>query len=137
MDKEFLSKCKYFYILTCDEERLHIQKFPIIYINQHYVYYHINGSDNLDYVDLSYVQDDLSKIDLTGLSRYSRRYLWTAPDDFLEKNSEYMEQAKNRKLVEALEKAKKNYEFAVRNLEAAEKKYKEIQAAVNGDKNGV
>lgn len=137
MDKEFLSKCKYFYILTCDEERLHIQKFPIIYINQHYVYYHINGADNLDYVDLSYVQDDISKIDLTGLSRYSRRYLWTVPDDFQEKNSEYMEQAKNRKLVEALEKAKKDYAFAVRNLEAAEKKYKEIQAAVNGDKNGV
>jgi 5-bromo-4-chloroindolyl phosphate hydrolysis protein len=63
--------------------------------------------------------------------------LWKAPDDFQEKNSWYMEQAKKRKQMEALEKAKKDYEYSIRNLEAAEKKYKEIQAAINGDKNGV
>lgn len=137
MEKEFLSKCKYFFIITCDEERLHIQKFPIIYINKHCVYYRINGSDNLECIGLDYVHDDISEIDLAGLSRFSRRYLWKAPDDFQEKNSWYMEQAKNRKQMEALEKAKKDYEYSIRNLEAAEKKYKEIQAAINGDKSGV
>lgn len=135
MDKEFLSKCKYFYILTCDEERLHIQKFPIIYINQHYVYYRINGADILSFVDLWRVKDDISEIDLADLDRYSRRYLWTVPDDFQEKNGEYMEHANNRRLTGALAKAEKDYEFAVRNLEAAEKKYREIQAIVDENKN--
>ena len=82
MDKEKLSKHKHIYVLTCDAERAHAQKFPIIYINQEYVYYRVNGAPELERVRTNAVKENINGIDFTKLNRYSLRvYLWDLPED--------------------------------------------------------
>lgn len=54
IDKSKLSKLKYiFEIYTDYMGNIHCEKFPIIYINEHYVYYKKSGDDMLTYVPVS------------------------------------------------------------------------------------
>ena len=134
IDKEKLSKHKHIYVLTCDDERANAQKFPIIYINQEYVYYRVNGAPELERTRTSAVKENVEGIDFTNLSRCRLRvYLWDLPEDFVSKNKEYMKQARKERLHSELLRAIQKYERAKRDVAALEKKCKEIEAILESD----
>lgn len=134
IDKEKLSKHKHIYVLTCDDERAHAQKFPIIYINQEYVYYRVNGAPELERARTSAVKENIDGIDFTKLNRYSHRvYLWDLPEDFMSKNKEYMNQARKERLQNELLRARQKYEVAKRVVSDLEQKCKEMEAIIDSD----
>ena len=134
IDKDKLSKHKHIYVLTCDDERAHAQKFPIIYINQEYVYYRVNGAPELERTRTSAVKENIDGIDFTKLNRYSYRvYLWDLPEDFVSKNKEYINQARKERLQNELLRARQKYEVAKRDVAALEKKCKEIKVILESD----
>lgn len=134
IDKEKLSKHKHIYVLTCDDERAHAQKFPIIYINQEYVYYRVNGAPELERTRTSAVKENVDEINFTNLNRCRiRAYLWDLPEDFMSKNKEYMNQARKERLQNELLRARQKYEAAKRVVSDLEQKCKEMEALIDSD----
>ena len=134
-DKEFLSKYKYIYVITCDGDRLHCEKFPVIYLNLQYVYYRQNGCDELKKICFGSVRDTIDDADLVYLDRYGKRYVWNVPKDFNEKNAEYMNDVKKKKLKITYERLKKDCEYAKRRFKEAEEKLYKLESSMNADEN--
>ena len=134
-DKEFLSKQKHIYVITYDGERLHCEKFPVIYLNLQYVYYRQNGCDELKKICFGSVRDTIDDADLVYLDRYGKRYVWNVPKDFNEKNAEYMKDVKKKKLKITYERLKKDCEYAKRCFEDAEEKLRKLESSMNADEN--
>jgi hypothetical protein len=76
VNKETLSKHKYIY--TIDSGAKSIQRFPVIYVNKHYVYYKVPANQGLSCIRTEIVRDSLSEARLLE-GRF--QYVWGIDDD--------------------------------------------------------
>lgn len=90
-ERKYLSKHKHIYqVYRSVDGAYHLEKYPVVYINKFYVYYHVNGSEPLDYVSRSRVHngiDDnmreiLKSVTLSGVCW--RRFFWQADDSIID-----------------------------------------------------
>ncbi len=127
-EKALLSKHKHIYCINGANGTLMAQKFPVVSINKSYTYFRVNGSDELARVETRHVENDLSdkRTLVRLLDRYSWHYIWELPDDFSERNQEYMKMAQEALAKEYRRNIWREYQKAKRNFEFAEKKYLQI-----------
>jgi hypothetical protein len=76
VDKETLSKHKYIY--TIDSGAKSIQRFPVIYVNKHYVYYKVPANQGLNCIRTEIVHDSPSEARLVE-GRF--QYIWEIDGD--------------------------------------------------------
>ena len=130
IDKENLCKHKWIhYIYTNSNGDNHIEKYPVIYINDKYVYFKRARKNQLDCVCTSFVNKDLSSV-----FKKDYKFLWDRDKYFwiCEENADgiieaakarFDEDRKKRWKAQAkldLERAKKNYEHALKVYESYE-----------------
>jgi len=134
-EKATLSKHKYIYCINGANGTLMAQKFPVVFINKSYTYFRVNGSYELARVETRHVDNDLSdEYTLVRLlDRYSWHYIWELPDDFAERNQEYMKRAQEARTKKYRRNIWREYQKAKRNFELAEKKYLEIAGDLQED----
>lgn len=138
MDEKNLSKYKYIYrIYESGDKVLHCEKYPIIYINSEVVYYKTKRSNaRLHFVDRHRVLEDFAKYTITKnwygsyTSCFDKHFITTESkikeiyEDLLRQKDVKIqdinrEEKKNdfeRKRT-ALEKAKREYELALKEFE--------------------
>lgn len=127
LDKETLSKQKYIYTAYVSSDGiLHVEKFPVIYINKTLVYYKRPGIDTLGCKSIKDVYDSFEslpyeKINTLYYYSYQTVLFWSAKD-----TPKTIEELKSRKEKEEaeqkLKEAKRIYEAT---LEQYKKKYGE------------
>ena len=126
-NKETLSKHKYiYYVYETADKTIHIEKFPVIYINSKYVYYKRHRKDELDKVYVGYVKDSLADVynkDYKFISE-SDRYFWNDVD-----NAQDVVDMLKKKADE--DRIKNNKSWAERDLEYAKKKYEQALEQYN------
>jgi hypothetical protein len=80
MDPKNLSKQKYIYRLyQASDDRLHIEKFPVIYANKNKVYFKVG--EELAYHEYKTIFSEFA--DIKNFTKYTLRnglYFWTEPD---------------------------------------------------------
>lgn len=125
LDKAILSKQKYIYYIYESGHpihEVHVERFPVIYINSSYVYFKEHGKKMLSWAYLSNVKESLKSLidqevkhlDLSG------RYFWNCEENFMEilngirKEHEKRILELKRDMVKSnLEEAKKQYNKAM------------------------
>ena len=137
--KKYLSKCKYVYRIYKKDNDFHIEKYPIIYINSEVVYYKNGRKESLCscYFNDRYrnVKESFDK---------AIEYLNNLPDSYYAPSVYFVEtnklkefdlslikkelrknnvEAKIKTQEEIVERAKNQYEAAVKNLEKMKKKF--------------
>ena len=102
-DLKFLSKHKHIYLVSDQIEyknseapgkiydwfvsNIHIQKYPVIYLNKHKVYFKMPGCEDLQHAAMSYVRkelDDATKemvIDKIANASFFHLYFWELSDE--------------------------------------------------------
>lgn len=134
IDKENLCKHKWIhYIYTNSNGDNHIEKYPVIYINSKYVYFKRGRDEKLGMTYTSFVKVNLAdvfKSDYKFLSE-NNRYFWINEenaDGIIEAaKARFDEDRKKRWKAQAkmdLERAKKNYEHALKVYESYEEEGK-------------
>lgn len=130
MNKENLCKHKWiYYVYTNSNGDNHIEKYPIIYINKKYVYFKRSREDKLGMTYTNNVKTDLAAVFQRGYKYLYEhdRYYWIHEEnsDSIIKaaKAKFDEENKNRwkNIAKAdLERAKKNYEHALKVYESYE-----------------
>lgn len=133
MEAKDLSKVKYIYrIYESSDEVLHCEKYPVIYINSKVVYFKTaRKQDLLQYQYVKNVLDNFINFDLNESNWYRTYfygYFWNIETNVeeiyedLKKQRNILRQndaAKRKQL--RLEKAKREYEAALKDIEVFEK----------------
>lgn len=135
MDKENLCKRKHIYYVHTDSNgNNHIEKYPVIYINSEYVYFKKARKNELGRTYTSWVKKDLKSV-----FEKDYRFLWDRDRYFWinDENAEsiiaaakarFDEDRKNRWKIQAkneLDRARKNYEYALNNYKTYDENYTE------------
>lgn len=137
ISKETLSKRKFIYRLYDDRVGLpHIEKYPVIYINEEYVYFKVAGKQELGCKEIRYTKKGLSDYINKNYYGYTRESFFWEEDTNLEcLYSDVSEQRKmlQKKLLKAeiltkkqsVQRLEKEYNRALNELELLKSKYKE------------
>jgi len=135
MNKEDLCKHKHIYYVHTDSNgNNHIEKYPVIYINSEYVYFKKARKNELGKTYTSWVKKDLKSVfekDYKFL--WDRdRYFWinneNAESIITAAKARFDEDRNNRWKIQAkneLDRARKNYEYALRNYKTYDENYVE------------
>lgn len=127
LDKATLSKQKYIYCVYAGKDdsildgKLHIERFPVIYINSKYVYFKFPGDEALTLEAISSVKDSLDSLtdyDIDCL-RWNRKYFWVMDKNAPETLKEIKEKRNQKMLKEKKEKARQDLDNAKRLYEQA------------------
>ena len=139
IDKKELSKKKYIYRLYEDKDGVpHVEKYPVIYINEKYVYFKVASKSELMRVDIS---DTYTSVVAYGRLDACRRHIETKQCFFWEDNIigqrliSNIESERNEALKKILEiditnaktrviRRKAEYDRAVKDLEQLEARLK-------------
>lgn len=136
MEKKLLSKHRYVYCIYVAQNCVHVEKFPVVYINSENLYFKQAGSKELTKVGMFYVNPRLTEktrnaIEDAAVGRSSREYRVYV----LEMTEEEREQMKDLepRLAEIrkrlrIKKLEENVEKAKHQLEWAEAAYTEALA---------
>ena len=138
MENNELSKVKYIYrIYEAHDGLLHLQKYPVIYINKKYVYFKTAKSDKLDFILIGNVVSDFYKTYKSKYYTYNitakfDEYFWDYNDsiqelflELKEKRYSVLNQRRLESLQKKYEEAKKEYiEFL--KIGKSRKEYLEI-----------
>lgn len=132
LDKEKLSKQKYIYsIYSSRDGTLHVEKHPVIYINSIYVYYKMNGRDDLERCRTNDVRDDVYSISNVNFTAsygwYARRYFWNVEDNLPETLQELKEKFEKDKFLKEKAKAKADLDYAERIYKKTLEQYKKYE----------
>ena len=141
--KKYLSKCKYVYRIYKKDNTFHIEKYPIVYINSEVVYYKIyykNGRK--ESLCSCYFNDQYRNVKESFDKAIE--YLNSLPDSYYATSVYFVEtnklkefdlslikkqlrennvKSKIKTQEETVERAKNQYEAAVKNLEKMKKKF--------------
>lgn len=125
LDKENLSKQKYIYCVYSEnilDDKVHIERFPIIYINNKYVYFKVPGNESLTLKSISSVKDSLESLtdyEIDCLA-WNHQYFWTmdknAPEtlkEIKEKRNQKILEQKRKQALQDLYDAKRQYDRAL------------------------
>lgn len=130
LDKEMLSKQKYIYcVYSGKDDCLNVERFPIIYINNRYVYYKKPGSETLDYKSISFVKDSLNSLKDYEINhlRFQRELFWNVDENIPETLDSLKKKYKDMKIKREKAEAKEQLDISKRIYEEAlaryEKKY--------------
>ncbi len=125
LDKETLSKQKYIYYVYESDKTIHIEKFPIIYMNSHYVYFKHSRKHELEKVYVNNVKDtlaDIFKKDYRFIYS-SDRYFWNPAENPEEVVTMLKKKADEKRIEENKSWAERELERAKTAYEAAQKRY--------------
>ena len=142
MDLKNLSKYKYIYrIYESSDEVLHCEKYPVIYINNKVVYFKdARKQERLNYKDVNKILDNFTKF-YQGENAWKwewgrpcfDEYFWNVETNITEiyedlKKQRFAMRCKKieRSKYDRLERAKKEYENALKEVEAFEKLRKDL-----------
>lgn len=128
LDKETLSQYKYVYYLHSQYGKIHIEQYPVVYINQEYVYYKRPGDSRLNYGMTSTISKSLNEA-LKGTNalygvcilskKLDKEVITKEVEEILKERAKY--EKDKQKAKTDLEYAKKIYEHALEQY----KKYEE------------
>ena len=135
MNKENLCKHKYIYYVHTDSNGdNHIEKYPVVYINSEYVYFKRARKNELGHTFTNFVKKDLKSV-FEKDTRFiwdRDRYFWindeNAESIIAAAKAKFEEETKNRWKNQAkneLDRAKKNYEYALQKYKAYDENYVE------------
>lgn len=133
-DKKNLSKIKYIYRIYESSDRvLHCEQYPVIYINSKVVYFKdARKKEYLNYTCVDNVWDNFANLlteDRSHLRNplYIDRYFWNCEtnveeiyEDLKRQRAEWKSQDEEQKKRLRLERAKREYEDALKEYEALE-----------------
>ena len=136
MNRENLCKHKWIYYVHTDSNGdNHIEKYPVVYINSEYVYFKRSRKNELGHTFTNFVKRDLKSV-FEKDYRFiwdKDRYFWindeNAESIIAAAKARFDEDRKNRYKIQAkneLDRARKNYEFALRNYKAYDENYVEV-----------
>ena len=128
MDKTTLSKHKYIYrVYVSNDETIHCEKFPVVYINSKYVYFERGSKQPLEYTSTDMVLDSVgwlmeknASLGKNLLTNVAQRYYWEVSE-----NPE--ETMKSLRSIQNENKLKKDIEYAERGLSYAQMQLKLAQ----------
>lgn len=126
LDMKTMSKQKYIYYVYESDKTLHIEKFPIIYINSEFVYFKTGRKNALENVRTSRVKDNLEDIfkhDYHFVWREDR-YFWNSVENPEEVVAELKRKADEKRIAENKSWAERELENAKKAYERAQEKYK-------------
>jgi hypothetical protein len=143
-DLNNLSKIKYIYrIYESEDEVLHCEKYPVVYINSKVVYFKdARKQEYLNYVRLSNVLDNFTQFYQNNyyLSHYRpcfNRYFFNMETNIEEIYADLKKQREiirckdaEQKKIDRYEKAKREYEAALKEIEVMER----IKESLNNEK---
>ena len=128
LDKGNLSKIKHIYrIYTSQDKKIHCERYPVVYINETYVYYVQSKRSILEYVSLTSLREvftgslsDLEPIGHFGMNRY-----FTKVENFDAEKLEkeifgYKKSEKRKNLESRVEQTRSAYEQACEKLRVFE-----------------
>lgn len=132
VSKDKLSKLKYVYKVHQDsKDNIHLEKYPIIYINKYYVYYKANGDQMLNILSTRNIEEKFP--DNYDFGRYNSIYFWFSDyktqeevnKNFNELKYLALEHQKNQK-IQQISKSIKEREDELKQLQ------KELEMYNNG-----
>ena len=133
LDEKNLSKIKYIYrIYESEDEVLHCEKFPVIYINSKVVYFKdARKQELLNYTRISNVLENFTQFYHGGYMSYRPsfdKYFFSMETNIEEiyadlKKQREMIRCKNeeKKKIDRYERAKREYEAALKEIELMER----------------
>lgn len=142
MDYKNLYKNKYiYYIYESSDRKIHLEKYPIIYMNKEYVYYKQTNSDLLNYQSFRFIKNEY---DLPNVSKYYKGYykffIGIKEKDLkelVEKLKIQMEinynHEKEKQAMSRLERAKHDYENALKEVELFNKLKRKLKEKQDAD----
>lgn len=132
VDKDKISKLKHIYQVRQDaENNIHIEKFPIIYINSKFIYYKANGDDMLSILPVKDIREKFP--DDYDVRRYNAIYFWFSAYKSQREIDEEINDLKYQ--IKESEKTKKIKELnnSIRKkIEELQKMQKELERYENG-----
>ena len=132
MDKTTLSKHKHIYKVYLDSgDRIHFEKFPVVYINSKYVYFEQGSKQPLSCTSTDMVLDSVqwlmeknAGLGKNLLTNVANRYYWEVSED-------PEETMKSLRDIQSANKLKKDLEYAERGLSYAQMQLKLAQDRVD------
>lgn len=138
MDKQNLSKIKYIYRIykSAEDNQVHIEKYPVVYVNSNYTYYKVANKQELQWVGTPKVYETAKAAcyELSKITRYWNLsfYFWDL-DGFDIENSKYIENLRREALKQKYEsdlkqhkslatRYKNHYDGEMEEIEKLEKK---------------
>ena len=129
VSKDKLSKLKYVYKVHQDsKDNIHLEKYPIIYINKYYVYYKANGDQMLNILSIRNIVEKFP--DNYDFVRYNSIYFWFSDSktqeevnkNFNELKYLALEHQKNQK-IQQISKSIKEREDELKQLQKELERY--------------
>lgn len=119
MDKEFLSKQKYIYVIYASSDKvIHCQRFPIVYLNSEFLYFKTNQSKRLECIKTERVQDEF--ISPSSHGHYTQ-YFFKVENFNSKEVTEYVykgeRELKLKKEKDTLQRLKDEYEKKLKSYE--------------------
>lgn len=136
LDKETLSKQKYIYCVYAGrDDNLNVERFPVIYINNHYVYFKKPGNEQLNSLTLPAISDSLDSLDLHDINslRFCHKYFWNIDKDIPETFNKLREKYKRANFEKEKYEAKQKLELAKKIYEATLEQYKKKYEVIIGE----
>lgn len=137
IDKTNLSKYKHIYRIYSNGYELHMEKFPIIYINKQFVYYRRPEETFLRDISMSNINNNYSQ-NTTFDCFYNKYFMSNDKNEINEifemlkvQSEHYFTKQKRLKNESYLDKAKREYEEALKKYELMLK----IKEKYTGEKN--
>ena len=125
LDLKNLSKIKYIYrIYEATDGILHCERFPVVYINSEVVYFKdARKKEYLNYIKVRNVTDNLTAFYNSGnyvkYYSYFDKYFWNVENNIQEIYEDLKKQKAEAQIKDEKEKAMSRYERAKREYEAA------------------
>ena len=133
VSKDKISKLKYVYKVHQDaQDNIHLEKYPIVYINQYYVYYKANGDQMLHILSIRDIKEKFPEN--YDFRRYNALYFWFSDyktqkevnKNFNELKYQVAEYKKNKKIKE-INNLIKNREKELQKLQEELKRYQDAK----------
>ena len=110
MDKTTLSKHKHIHRLYyADDGKYHIEKFPVVYMNEKYTYFKTGRQQMLVHVRTDAVYNSCEEFDEEHLWRYVSIYFWEAEENALEIVRRKKEECRRKTLEKELKRKYDDY----------------------------
>lgn len=138
-EKAMLCKHKNVYEIYVTDGIVNVEKRPVVYINQFYVYIKRRKEPMLQWMNLAHILRDVSEVEFRDRVHY---WVWEIPKDFNEIKEEMYQKSVEKRKEENRTKVREQYLAASRSYaqakewyEAAKKAYeKEFGKLVGEDK---
>lgn len=130
-DMKNLSKLKYIYrVYESSDKVLHIEKYPIIYINSKVVYFKdVRKQEYIHRKDLNQVKDSFVDFYTSSWGDYPcfDRYFWNVETNVYDIYNELKEKHEEFRINEKIKKTKEQMENSKRMYERYLKEYEELK----------